>query len=444
MTPVKLRVRQCFHVIFFLIILCLMLKIADYCLYNDSTYTRLMFHEMYQSKPIDVAFIGSSNVYRHFDPKTWDENLGMYTFNLGTSSQTPDDAYYIMKELFKSQSPEYCIYGINSILFLEMDVYNDPVKNYIIFDYLKPSINKYTYGYTVFQDKSLLNGWIPATRNTSKSLAAIKKVLDIKGSETYQMYQYDIYETSNEEYQGRGFVYSNRQTEAGAVGKVEGYRFCDYKISEKYLFYMKKLKELCDENECKLIFVVPPLPYASMEMQEDYQEILDFYYAVADDIGVALFPFDISKHEYLLMEDNDFYDGAHMSGKGAVRFSRAASELVRKYMDGEEIDRNEYFYSSYEELLDNSPWIFNTWLEKNEDGYTAQASYGDGVTPEYCFQWSDNKGESWHMLQDYSRNNWISSESLPDGCNMLMVWAKPRGVFLEEADYQQCDRMELE
>ena len=444
MELVKLRVRQCFHVVLFLIILYLLLKTADYYLYNDNTYTRVMFHEMYHSEPIDVAFIGSSNAYRHFAPGIWDESLGMHTFNLGTSSQTPDDAYYVMKELFKSQSPKYCIYGINSILFLELDAYDNPVKNYIIFDYLKLSLDKFAYGYTAFEEKSLLNGWIPATRNANEDLLeTIKNVSDIKQMETYQTYQYEIYEGTDEVYQGRGFVYSNRRTENGAVGKVDGYLFHDYEISECYLSYMKRLKELCDENGTELIFVVPPLPYASMKLQEDYQEIIDLYQKVADELEVALFPLDLSRPEYLLMEDDDFYDGAHMSGKGAERFSRAAAELVKKYINGEEFDESSFFYSSYQELLDDSPRVFNVWLEETEDGCSAQSLCGNGVSPVYSFQWSDDRGETWHMLQEYSGNSQIMKENLPDGCNMLMVWAKPKELS-GETDYQQCDRMELE
>ena len=80
---------------------------------------------------------------------------------------------------------------------------------------------------------------------------------------------------------------------------------------------------------------------------------------MANDLDVTIFNFDLAKPEYLNMEDSDFYDYAHMSGKGAEKFSLVASELVKKYMDGEEIDKKEYFYNSYEELLDNSPWIFN-------------------------------------------------------------------------------------
>lgn len=438
----KLRITQFFRPIVFGVILCLLMSILNFYLYNDNTYTRVMFHEMYESEQIDIALIGSSNVYRHFDPEIWDKYLGMYTFNLGTSSQAPDSAYYIMKEVFKNQSPKYCIYGINSILFLDMPRYDNPKKGYIVFDYLNFSIDKCMYGYTVFRDKSLLNAWVPATRNANKDLIkTAKDVAEIKKTDMYQTYGYEIYKRSNEEYRGRGFVYSYKQTEKGAVGKPTGSLFSGYEVSDKYISYMKKLKNLCDEEDCELIFVVPPLPYASMEAQDNYQEILDFYDEIATELDVTIFNFDLVKSEYLLMEDDDFYDYAHMSGKGAEKFSSAASQIVKKYIDGAEINKGEYFYASYEDLLAHSPWIFNTWAEKTEKGYIAYSQYGSGVIPEYCFQWSDDSGMTWHILQEYSENDQISDNSIPDGCNMLMVWSKPKDMSVEEIDYQQCDRV---
>lgn len=442
----KLHLGQIAKVLTFLGVLYLLVNIADFCLYNDNTYTRVMFHEMYSSEQIDIALIGSSNVYRHFDPEIWDNSLEKHTFNLGTSAQTPDAAYYIMKELFKNQHPAYCIYGINSILFLNLKEYNNPKNDYIIFDYLKPSLNKCIYGYTAFHDKCMLNAWIPATRNANKDLIkTAKDVMDIKAAENYKTYGYDIYAGGNEEeYRGRGFVYSYMQTQNGEVGRLNAYIFNDYEVVDEYISYIKKFKELCEVNECELILVVPPLPYASMELQENYQEILDLYKKVAEDLDVVLFDFDLSRPEYLFMEDDDFYDDAHMSGKGAEKFSRAASGLVKRYIDGEEIDMDKYFYSSYEELLDNSPWIFNTWMEKTEDGYAAQSTHGNGVRPEYCFRWSEDKGETWHMLQAYSEDNRITDDKIPDECDMLMVWAKPEGVSMAGTDYQQCYRMDLE
>ena len=439
----KRKLCYVFRVLFFLIILVLLIRAANFCLYNDNTYTRVMFHEMYDSEPIDAAFVGSSIVYRHFDPEIWDAQLGMHTFNLGTSSQTPDDTYYILKELFKKQKPKYCIYGINSISFLKLDGYNNPTKSYIIFDYLKPSVNKYEYGNTAFARHSLLNAWIPATRSANKSLIkTIRDTVKVKRTEAYRTYSYKIYEASQEEYRGRGFVYTDRQTEKGAVGRVGGYLFCEYELSEEYIFYMKKIKELCDANRCELILIVPPLPYGSMAAQKDYQEILDLYADVADSLDAPLFNFDLVRPDYLAMEDSDFYDSGHMSGKGARRFSEAASKLIKRYIDGEAIDRDAYFYSSYNDLLDASPWIFNTWLVKTEDGYTAEAAYGNGVLPEFAFYWSQDMGETWNMIKTYSQDCRIAGEEIPAGGDMIMVRTRPGGTLTPEGeDGGQCDRM---
>lgn len=442
----KLRRVRFFRVVLFLSVLCLLTGLANYCLYNDNRYTRVMFHEMYMSEQMDVVFIGSSNVYRHFDTEIWDESLALQTFNLGTSAQTPDAAYYIMKEVFKDKKPRYCIYGINSILFLKMDIYDNPQNHYIIFDYLKPSFDKCMYGYAVFHDKSLLNACIPFTRNANADLMATgKEVLGIKGRSVYQNYGYQVYGMSDtEEYRGKGFVYSQRQTQEGEVGEPGGYLFSDYDVNEKYIDYMKKLKKLCDSNGCELIFMVPPLPYASMKVQGDYQRILDFYENTAESLGVTLFNFDLSRPEYLLMEDEDFYDYAHMSGKGAQKFSRTAAKLVKRYIDGEKIEKSKYFYSSYEELLNHSPWIFNAWIERTGDDYTAYSFYGNGIEPEYCFWWSGDEGHTWEILRGYSRNNRITGNSLPEHCGMLMVGVKPEGENPEELNYQQCDRIKVE
>lgn len=445
---VKLKSWYFLRVLLFLFILALLIKAANFYLYNDNTYTRVMFHEMYNSEPIDAVFVGSSIVYRHFDPEIWDEHLNMHTFNLGTSSQTPDGSYYILKELFKRQSPKYCIYGINFISLLRLKGYDNPTRNYIIFDYLKPSLNKYEYGSTAFKGGSLLNAWMPATRNANENLIkTIKEVVGIKQKEDYRTFSYKIYEASQEEYRGRGFVYTDKQTVKGAVGRVDGDLFCEDQISGEYISYMKKIKELCDANRCELILIVLPLPYASMARQENYQEILDLYADVADSLDAPLFNFDLVRPDYLAMEDSDFYDSGHMSGKGARRFSEAASKLIKRYIDGEDINRDAYFYSSYEELLDASPWIFNTWLEETEDGYAAQSAYGNGVRPSYAFYWSKDMGENWNIIREYSEDFRIARDEIPGAANMIMVRARPFGTgtsALEGEGYQQCDRMVME
>ena len=81
---------------FFLVVV-MVLGACSFALYDDSTYTRLFLHEMYESEPIDLAFIGGSITYKSFVPEIWDEALGLHSFNFGSSAQTPDASYYLLR-----------------------------------------------------------------------------------------------------------------------------------------------------------------------------------------------------------------------------------------------------------------------------------------------------------------------------------------------------------
>ena len=70
-----------------------------YILIDDTgSYTRITFHEMYEQENIDVLFVGSSHCYRSFIPEIFDDELGIASFNGGTSSQNLDGSYMVIKE----------------------------------------------------------------------------------------------------------------------------------------------------------------------------------------------------------------------------------------------------------------------------------------------------------------------------------------------------------
>lgn len=112
-----------------------------------------------------------------------------------------------------------------------------------------------------------------------------------------------------------------------------------------------------------------------MALQEDFQMVCDFYQQLARENNVTLFDFTLVRPELLALEDSSFYDDFHMSGEGAAAFSMAASQVVADYIKGNEIDYDNLFYPSYQELLDASPYVFNAWLTKEEEIYTANCTF---------------------------------------------------------------------
>lgn len=420
----------------FALVLVMCFQLCNVLIATENTYTRVMLHEMYTApKEPEMVFLGGSTTYRHFDPEIWDKTTGLYTFNLGSSNQTAESSYYLLKEVFSQHDPKYCIYGLTSALFLQLEAWENPQKDYILFDYFKPSLNKFNYILSVLDGNSAYAGMLPFLRNkTSLSPALVRQNLEKKQSENYRNYGYDIYSTDYESYKGRGFVFSNRQTEAGAVGELTSYPFPQLPKDEEILTYFQKIMELCRQNDCELILVAPPVPRAHLALQGDYQQVCDFYQQLAQENGLTLFDFSMVRPEVLPLDDTAFYDWVHMSGEGATAFSSVASEVVAKYLAGEEIDTERIFYATYQELLEDSPYVFNAWLSQEDGEYTANCTYGANVTPEYQLFWRSGEEAEWELLQEYGQNRSVSAAEIPERASQLLLYVRPVG---SEALYQQ-------
>lgn len=415
----------------FCLTLVLILSLCNFALYDDSTYTRLILHEMYESEPIDLAFISGSITYKAFVPEIWDETLGVHSFNFGSSAQTPDGSYYLLKEVFRHHSPKYVIFATNYISFMDMEGYNNPQRHYILFDHMKPSANKAEFWLNAFDEHTSLTALLPFMRNKDYSPARISSILETKLSDTYRNYGYDIYMKTDEEYRGRGYVYRFEAKETGGVGKLEPVWFHPENVDQTAVEYFGKLAKLCKENGAELILMPTPVPYGSMALQEDYQEVSDFYTSLAESNGIELFDFSLAKPELFATQDGYFYDHVHLNGPGSEHFSKAASQLVKDYLDGKAINREALFYGNFQELLCDNPRIFNTWLDYAGDAYYANSTHGAGVEPEYRFLALVDG--TWTCIQEYGDHP-LNLAQIPETATQIRVEARPQGSTEE---YQQ-------
>lgn len=425
----KLKYCAAVKAVVFSLVLLLLLQICNYLLATENTYTRVMMHEMYESQEeIDIVFLGASSTYRGFVPEIWDNVLDMYSFNIGSSNQTADSSYYLLKELFAKQSPKYCIYGLSYVMFLDLEAYENPTGYYILSDYFNPSYNKLQYLLHAYNEESFLVGIFPFLRNkTAISLKMIQDNLKKKSSENYRNYSYNIYEDVSESYMGRGYVQSKRQTEAGAVGALQGLLFSEELIDWEFVDYLREIANLCRKHHCEQILAAPPLPYAQMALHEDYQAVCSFYQQLARENNLVLLDFTLVRPELLALEDSSFYDWVHLSAEGTAAFSTAASQTVANYIADNEIDYDKLFYPSYQELLDASPYIFNAWLTKEDEVYTANCTFGSDVIPEYQFAWREAEAAEWQILQEYSADKTLETRMVPGSATELRLYVRPAG-----------------
>ena len=141
-------------------------KVLRYLVTDDiSFYTRIMIHEMYEQDNVDVLFVGSSHCYRSFVPEILDEELGVNTFNAGTSSQAMDGSFMLIKEAARYHDIQH--------VYLEVyyngmfEVYKERTQmtpTYIISDYLRPSIDKFLYLLNASGKEQYVHSFIVAGR----------------------------------------------------------------------------------------------------------------------------------------------------------------------------------------------------------------------------------------------------------------------------------------
>lgn len=77
-------------------------------------YTRL--NEIVDYSNVDVLFIGSSHAYRGFDTRLFDE-VGISSFNLGSSSQAPVQSHLLLKKYLDKVKPKTIVFEVSPLTF---------------------------------------------------------------------------------------------------------------------------------------------------------------------------------------------------------------------------------------------------------------------------------------------------------------------------------------
>lgn len=325
---------------------CIPLKVLNFALVDDvRSYTRVMLHEMYtQEENIDVLFIGSSHCYRTLNPGLIDNIWSKNTFNGGTSSQSLDGSYAILNEVAKNNDLE--------TVYLEMFYvqmgggYSNRTQltsTYIIYDYLKPSINKYSYLLNAAPKENYIESFILARRNWKRIFEKgyINNLIEKKLSEEYKSYQY--IDNGIEEYLGKGYVANYDSIEGGYIS--DGDFSPTRALSEDDIKYIKKIKALCDKKGIRLVLFSAPMPDFRVCATGNYDSYVNELNQLASDLDFEYFDFNLCKSEFLSLAETDFYDDQHLNHLGADKFSRSFAKFFL------ENNYSACMYESYAEKL---------------------------------------------------------------------------------------------
>ena len=278
--------------------------------YAENLVEGSMINQYYnEPKDHEVIFIGDCEVYANFSPLVMYEEAGIKAYVRGNSQQMIWQSYYILKETLKYEIPKVVVFNVNSMKYDKNSEEVSEAYNRLTIDNMKWSKEKIgIIKESMTEDETFLSYVFPILRYHSR--------YDELTEEDFK------YLFKNKENTYNGFLINKNIKPVGnlPVKRV----LASYGFSSECYEYLDKIRELCNENNIKLVLIKAPslYPYWYDEYEEQIRKYalennIDYYNLLekAEEIGI----------DYSM----DTYDaGLHLNITGATKLSKYFANIL--------------------------------------------------------------------------------------------------------------------
>lgn len=338
-----------------------------YVLLDDTmTISRMMLHELYtQENNIDVLFCGASHCQLGFDTEVTDREMGLSTFNAGSSSQGLETSLALIREAAAHYDLKQVYVDLDYSIVMREEPNLESV--YIISDYMKPSLRKVSYLLNATPFEYYLNSFMPLHkgRGYRTDLSAIPETVRKKAQSGYRNYT-----DADPSYAGKGHIASETVVEDGTMWSYGTDADISTDIPETQRRYLQQIIELCRKKGIALTFVSVPVSDFYLAQVEDYDAYVDSLRAFLAEYGVPYYDFNMCRKEALELDRDSFFnDDNHLNREGSVVFSKAFSQILGK------ADAEDSFHDSYaDKLAASEPRVLGFTVKKLGDGKEPEIS----------------------------------------------------------------------
>lgn len=290
---------------------------------------------------VDCLFLGTSHVYCSYIPKQIYDETGISSAGVATSSQSYQNSYWLLKEVFQHQSPQVIVLDVHSIT----TAVDEQVQNFRL---------HYSSGISIIPDISLTK------------LLAYKDIRNIHYGWSDQMTIYDAYALI--EYKSE---YNRQHQSLSELGRLAFNPASEYStfgyypattvypmdhlqasiISEQYLNmydtiefqYLEKIYDLAQKNGASLLLTRAPY---TMELDDHqlYKQVFEW----AEQENIPLIDYFTLVDQLEINLDMDFRDADHLNYLGAEKATAYMAEYLRTHYDFED-HRGDKKYNLWEE-----------------------------------------------------------------------------------------------
>lgn len=290
---------------------------------NAFTQQRMDDFYALEENTLDMVFVGSSHAYCTFDPEIFDKALGTNGFQMGTPLQHPDTTYYLLKEIYETQTPKTVV----------MEVYWDVLDGDFSLkqaeSYLEVSKNK------TIQQEYLKKGF-PVGARLRHELLPIRFQQEYFGFASKKMEENleQMYGVSKEKaeaqegteyYRSKGYVFCDMMMLESEYDTTNQFRHLDGKkwtMAKRQRNYLEKIVALCKEKGSQVLFVTAPVANVSMDYIKNYDAIYEQVARMAEELEVLYWDYNVINQEEGLLGNEDFRDDAHLNHGGVEKVDR--------------------------------------------------------------------------------------------------------------------------
>lgn len=355
--------RRIIRIIVRILIFCVILNSLNYVYVTDPPWERILWHNFYKNKgKIDNLFLGSSHVYYDIDPFLLDELNGQNNFNLSTSGQLMNGTYYLLREADKYNQLSHIYielyYGRNTG---DKDrVTREPWFNWQNTDYMKWSVNKLSYMFSITNDiEKYIDILIPFSRYREHigDYEYIKSTIETKKTNDYQ------YSDEYEKYLDKGFRYSEIVFKAEDRTFKRNQGLGENPMAQSSELYLRKAIEYCQKKDIPVTLFISPMYNLQPVSAGNYDNYINQMKGIAAEYNLDFYDFNLVKEEYFPIQSLEYFrDVDHLNSTGATLFTN----FFYKVVSGDVVENQKYFYDSYaQKLLSEEPEVYGIYYRKS-------------------------------------------------------------------------------
>ncbi|SEW34295.1 hypothetical protein [[Clostridium] fimetarium] len=306
--------------------------------------TRIILHELESNNDYKCVILGTSHGSYGIDPDIVSQQLGKKTINLCIGGEYLKDSYYLLKRTYETNTPELIVLDVDFQYLINVPknsvsanfIYNAYPNTIDKVSYFKNKILKMEYRATLFP-------WMDYRDNYSNVINIAKTKLGSDynnySAKAVNMYKQDVYH-------GRGFVYRNH-LDSSKTDKMSNMIWNVSKVDQESIKYLKKIIDLCDSNNTKIIMITTPISVDTIKHSlNEFDKSYTYLSNLAEANNIDYYNFSLVKESVFSRSLDDYWDyDGHMYGDAAQRFSLVLGKLLKESEVGK-VEISNYLYDS--------------------------------------------------------------------------------------------------